>query len=186
VPTSCSSGTYTNAKYSALDGARTRPIVYIGVFGASQAVSDTPTFGYELYQADYTHFIHIPENNYPANEKLQIAVSVDFLSADYPDVAKDYTVNVYNKQAFNLYNSLLSTSITFMDGSAPSGFTDTPVGTGVGQFATGTRYMNMGPKDYTVTPTAVEVYRQLITTQNAEDIEVYSLLDAMIKAKDFL
>jgi hypothetical protein len=37
-----------------------------------------------------------------------------------------------------------------MDGSSPSGFTDTPVGTGVGQFATGTHYTSMATNDYPV------------------------------------
>ena len=35
VPTACSSGTYTNAKYNTMDGARTRPIVYMAVYSAT-------------------------------------------------------------------------------------------------------------------------------------------------------
>tara|TARA_B110000285_G_C15104614_1_gene607178 strand:+ start:1829 stop:1957 length:129 start_codon:yes stop_codon:yes gene_type:complete len=37
-----------------------------------------------------------------------------------------------------------------MDGSSPSGFTDTPVGTGVGQFAAGTAYTSMATNAYPV------------------------------------
>ena len=46
-----------------------------------------------------------------------------------------------------------------MNGSSPSGFTDTPIGTGVGEFATGTKYTGMGGTVYAPTPKVVEVYR---------------------------
>ena len=73
-----------------------------------------------------------------------------------------------------------------MNGQSPSGFTDTPVGTGVGQFATGTKYTQMVvAPTYAVTKPTVTQYlpdRKEIPTK---DIAVYSLLDAMIKAKDF-
>ena len=39
-----------------------------------------------------------------------------------------------------------------MNGESPSGFTDTPIGTGVGQFATGTKYTRMANIIYPVTP----------------------------------
>ena len=39
-----------------------------------------------------------------------------------------------------------------MDGKTPSGFTDTPTGTGVGEFAPGTKYTKMADPVYTNTP----------------------------------
>jgi hypothetical protein len=70
VPAACTSGTYTNANLTALNGARTRPVVYFGVFKESQSTSEVPFYGYKLYQADYTQFIIIPEANYTANQKI--------------------------------------------------------------------------------------------------------------------
>lgn len=96
VSSTCSSGTYTNAAYNAMDGARTRPIIYMGVYSAAQTQSDTPYYGYKLYQADYAQFIMIPEANYAALGQLKISVHIDWLGTEYPDIAKSYTVNVYN------------------------------------------------------------------------------------------
>ena len=49
VPETCSSGTYTNAKYSTLDGARQRPIIYFAVYSGGEVLTGVPTYGYKLY-----------------------------------------------------------------------------------------------------------------------------------------
>ena len=73
-----------------------------------------------------------------------------------------------------------------MDGQTPSGFTDTPVGTGVGQFPAGTQYVKMADPVYPITTTVVEKYdysSSTSTVRDPKDVQVFSLLDAMIKAQ---
>jgi len=57
-----------------------------------------------------------------------------------------------------------------MDGASPSGFTDTPIGTAVGDYAVGTKYTGMGGTAYAPTVKVVPEIRQLPTDTPTKDI----------------
>ena len=53
---------------------------------------------------------------------MTIVVDINFISDDYPNQAKAFSVNIYAAQAFDIKNYSGDKNLVHMNGQTPSGF----------------------------------------------------------------